>query len=1030
MKTNITKRTVLIYRSTVLFIALFFASQANSQVIINEFSCSNMSHYMDNYGEYEDWVELYNTSGSAVDLTGYYLSDKSSNLLKWQIPSGSVPANGFLMVVASGRGTVNGNEIHPNFNLKQTQSEWIILTNTLGNVVDSLRIIHRTQKDHSVGRETNGAATWKLFTTPTPGTNNTGALNFYEPTPIMDLLPGFYTGAQTVTITCADPSATIHYTTDGTDPTGASTVYTGPVNISSTTVLRAIATGSNPPSFHQTNTYFIDVTHTVPVVSVCSYDVFDLIANGNQGWQNDIGSLELFEQNGAFIDEGEGDFNKHGNDSWAYPQRGFDFIMRDQFGYNDDLDHLMFPNPDDTDRTNFQRIILKPGASDNYPFESGGAHIRDAFVHTLSSRADLLLDERTWRPCVVYLNGQYWGVYEIREKADDHDFTDYYYDQDKFHLHYLKTWGSTWEEYGAPNAQPEWNALKAYIMSNNMGPGPNFDYVQHRLKWKSLCDYFMINSYTVNKDWLIWNTAWWHGTDTLGSKLKWRWTLWDLDATFGHYINYTGIPDISPNADPCNAENLPDPGGQGHTEILSKLMAENPAVEQYYIARYIDLMNTDFSCPNMIALLDSMTNLLVPEMTAHCAKWGGSVAQWQSNVQYIRDFINARCVAMEQGMIDCYTLNGPYDVTFDVTPPGAGVIKVNSIYPPNYPWSTQYYGGIPTITIAEANTGYTFDHWEYVVGPMANAITMDSNSVDFTAPDSIVAVFIADNPDIDGDGILNVDETGCLDPLNPDTDGDGINDGDEVNGGSDPCDGCDPNTNSPICDSDGDGILNVDENAGCTDPFNADTDGDGLTDGEEANNVDDPSTALVPSVVSDPCDPCDPDPNADPLCSLDSDEDGVTDAAEGTGGTDPNDPCSYNIWQITAPITSGADCDGDGISDEVEISNGTNPFDPCDPNEVGLDCMTGVQIPTGFSPNGDGLHETYSILVGIDVESISFQIYDRWGNLMYDTTEKDFEWDGIYNGILCNAGVYAYIAKVHYYDGSDEMLSGNITLVR
>ena len=65
-------------------------------------------------------------------------------------------------------------------------------------------------------------------------------------------------------------------------------------------------------------------------------------------------------------------------------------------------------------------MILKPAASDNYSFEDG-AHIRDAFVHTLSIRADMKLDERTWRPCVVYLNGQYWGVYEIREKADDHD---------------------------------------------------------------------------------------------------------------------------------------------------------------------------------------------------------------------------------------------------------------------------------------------------------------------------------------------------------------------------------------------------------------------------------------------------------------------------------------------------------------------------------------------------------------------------------------------------------------------------------
>jgi len=1014
-----------------LFALLFLtvcSSALNAQVIINEYSCSNISGYTDSYGEREDWVELLNTSASPVDLTGYYLSDKSSDLLKWQIPSGTVPANGYLMIIPSGRGAVNGSEIHPNFNLKQTQNEWIILTNTFGNVVDSIRIVHKAQANHSVGRQTNAAALWKLFTTPTPGAANTGALEFYEPTPVMSLAPGFYAGAQSVSITCSNAAATIRYTTDGSAPTAASTAYSGPINIATTTVLRAAAFGANPPSFNATNTYFINVTHTVPVVSVCGSQVYSLVANGNQGGGNRIGAFELFEQDGSFIDEGEGHFNKHGNDSWSYPQRGFDFIMRDQFGYNDDVDHLLFPN--DTDRTDFQRLILKPGASDNYPFEDG-AHIRDAFVHTLSIRADMLLDERTWRPCVVYLNGQYWGVYEIREKADDHDYTSYYYDQDKFNLQYLKTWGGTWMEYGAPNAQPDWNALRTYIMTNNMAPGPAFDYVKGELKWASLCDYFMFNSYVVNQDWLNWNTAWWRGMNPLGEKVKWRYTLWDMDATFGHYINYTGIPDPSANADPCNAENLPNPGGQGHTDILEKLINENPIVEQYYVTRYIDLVNTYFSCAYMNQLLDSMVNLLTPEMTAHCTRWGGSLGGWQGNVQDLRDFIDLRCVALEQGLIDCYDLTGPYPVTFDVSPPSSGTIKVNSIWAPTYPWATQYYGGIQTNTIAQPIAGYMFDHWEYNVGPMISAITEDTNGLSITAPEDVVAFFIPDNPDLDGDGITNDDEVNIYgtDPNNPDTDGDGINDGDEINNGSDPLDPCDPNPNAPNCDSDGDGVFNLDEIAGCTDPFIADTDGDGLTDGEEINGVDDASTALVPAGTSDPCNPCDPD-DSDPTCYIDTDGDGVTDASENSGGTDVNNPCSYNISQITLPITSGADCDGDGILDIDEIANGTNPFDACDPNASGIDCVDGIHIPTGFSPNGDGNNDFYSIITGKDVASFTFSIYDRWGNMIFKTSEKGFKWDGTSKGQLCNAGIYAFVCEAVYFNGSAELRSGNITLVR
>lgn len=1022
------------YNWLILSMLFLVTNSMNAQVIINEYSCSNMNTITDAFGDNEDWIELYNTTGSSVDLTGWYLSDKASNLLKWQIPSGTVPANGYLMVMASGRNTVQGGELHPNFNLKQTQGEWIILSNNLGNVVDSIKIIHLTKIDHSVGRSTNAAADWKLFTNPTPNAANAGAQDFYTPKPLMDMAPGFYPGPITVTITCPDATATIRYTTDGSNPSAASTLYSGPVSINATTVLRAKAFGTNEPSFNETNTYFINESHTVPVVSVCSDAVYDLVANGNQGWganANKIGAFELFEADGTFIDEGEGHFNKHGNDSWSYPQRGFDFIMRDQFGYNDDIDHQIFP---EKQRTDFQRLILKPGASDNYPFESGGAHIRDAFIHTLSIRADMLLDERTWRPCVVYLNGSFWGVYEIREKADDHDYTDYYYDQDKFNLHYLKTWGGTWEEYTtAPGAaQQEWDDLVNYILTNNMAPGPNFDYVKNKLKWKSLCDYFMFNSYVVNQDWLNWNTGWWHGLDPNGSKLKWRYTLWDMDATFGHYINYTGIPDPTANADPCNVENLPNPGGQGHTDILEKLINENPDVEQYYVTRYVDLVNTYFSCSYMINLLDSMVNEITPEMAGHCSKWGGSVAGWQQNVQDLRDFINARCLALEQGLIDCYNLTGPFDVSFDVSPVNSGQIMVNSIWPPNYPWTTQYYGGIETLTKAVPEPGYMFDHWEYTVGPMTSGDFEDTNGIIINQPEDVVAFFIPENPDIDGDGITNDDEINIYgtDPNNPDTDGDGIDDGVEIANGSDPLNPCDPDINSPACDSDGDGLFNPQE-TGCLDPNNPDTDGDGLTDYEEVTGNDDASTALIPAGISDPCNPCDPDGSSID-CQTDSDQDGVSDAQELSDGTDMNDPCSYLVANINPllPIDLTKDCDDDGITDAMEINNGTDPFNFCDPDSSSIECTNGVYIPTGFSPNGDNNNDIYSVIIGKNVISFTFRVFDRWGNEILTETEKGFTWDGTYNGVKCNSGVYAYIMEIVFDDGTAELRSGNITLIR
>jgi len=952
-----------------LMICSCIGIRLHAQVVINEFSCSNVTGPTDAYGEREDWVELYNTTGATIDLTGYWLSDDDTDPMKWQIPSGTIAANGFKMVFCSGRNLVNGNQYHPNFNLKQCESDWILLSDPSGTTIDFVQITQRTKENHSYGRTSNGAATWGLFSTPTPNANNTGTIPYYYPTPVMSIPQGFYPGAQSVTITCSDPTATIRYTTNGSEPTTASTAYSGPINISTTTVLRAKAFGTNQASFCASNTYFINVDHSMPVISVAGQQVFDLIANGN-GWsQNYKGFFEYFDTDNSLVSEGEGDFNKHGNDSWAYDQRGFDFVMRDQFGYNDDVEHQIFP---EKTRDKFQRLILKPAANDNVSFEDG-AHIRDAYVHTLSQKAHLALDERTWKPCIVYLNGQYWGVYEIREKVDDHDFTKYYADQDKYHLQYLKTWGSTWSEYGGAQAQTDWNTLRNYINSNNMGVPANFAHVDTTLNWQSLIDYFVLNSYVVTMDWLNWNTAWWRGTDPAGDKKRWRYTLWDMDATFGHYINYTGVPDPTANADPCNVENLPNPGGQGHTDILEKLIDENPMVEQYYIGRYADLVNTYLSCNYMTFLLDSMINEIDPEMPGQLAKWGGnSYAGWQQNVTLLETFINQRCTAIEQGMIDCYQLTGPYQLIVDVSPPLAGEVKVNTIWPAAYSWTGEYYGGMETNFIAKANVGYVFSHWDITANTMTQGTSEDTNSMVINAPVTVTAVFVPDVPDIDGDGVLNTDEiANGTDPNDPDTDDDGVNDGEETNGiddpttpyvpigTSDPLDPCDPNPNNTVCDSDLDGLPNDDEVTAGTDPNDSDSDDDGVLDGEEVNGVDNTSTPWVTTGTSDPNNPCDPNPN-NALC--DEDGDGISNPDEAVIGTDPTNP----------------DTDGDGINDGTEVTNGSNPLDPCDPVPASPDCFV--------DDDGDGLSNSTE------------------GGLGTNPNDPDTDDDGINDGIEVTNG--------------------------
>ena len=724
-------------------ISIFFAflhSNLLGQIVINEFSASNFDSHQDNYGEYEDWIELYNTSNSDVDLNGWYLTDKPNNLTKWQFPSSFiVSANSVAIIYCSGLDEINGGVAHSNFKITQTKfNEVFVLSDASGSVVDSISVVP-AQKSHSRGRDVNGGSTWSLFTTATPNANNTGAMLEYAPMPSFSQTSGYYSGPFDLTLSSTDPNALIYYTTDGSRPDNSANLYTGPFNISSTSVIKAVAystNGSVPPSFIDYHTFFINDTHTIPILSVSGDSVAILIEDGLQtigSWWNGVphepqGTIEWFDKNGVLLDKGTGEFNKHGNDSWAYDQRGFDYVMRDQFGYNHALQDKVF---DTKSRDKFQRVIVKAAANDNYPFSFGssGAHIRDAYIQHLSQLADLRLDERSTKSCILYLNGQYWGVYEMREKVDDHDFTDYYYDQDKNNLQFLKTWGGTWIEYGGPQAQTDWDNLKNFITTNSMANQANYQTVKSQYNTGSIIDYFLLNSYVVCGDWLNWNTAWWRGMDTAGEKKKWRYTLWDMDNTFDHGTNYTGVPTMSVNADPCDPSSLSDPGGQGHVPIWNELLNNSDFFDDY-LNRWQDLANGYLSCDTMISILDSMIAVIDPEMPRQIAKWGGTYTEWQSNVQDVRDFINARCSIMNAGFGPCYpALSGPHNITVQIL--GVGEVEMsdgNIINQTNTGWTDQRYGGVNLPF--EVKSG-TFQNWDvlpagtYVYDPLVDTLVLD-----------------------------------------------------------------------------------------------------------------------------------------------------------------------------------------------------------------------------------------------------------------------------------------------------------------
>ncbi|MEO0404770.1 MAG: CotH kinase family protein, partial [Bacteroidota bacterium] len=303
--------------------------------------------------------------------------------------------------------------------------------------------------------------------------------------------------------------------------------------------------------------------------------------------------------------------------------------------------------------------------------------------------------------------------------------------------------GGTWEEYGSID---DWNDLVNFVTSNDMSDPANYEYVTSVYNQTSLIDYMILNSYTVNADWLNWNTSWWRGRHPDGDAKRWRYSLWDMDNTFGHGANYTGLPDVNPGADPCNPENLGDTGGQGHIPIFNALMQNEDFQIEYY-NRWASLSNQYFSCEYMNGLLDEMTGRIAPEMQRQVDRWGGTYGGWENAIQEMRDFIDERCATTTvEGLEDCYDI---VPVVLTVIIEGVGEVEISAadIGPNNSPWTGNFWIDVPVSMEAEFEDGQVFLFWEVQAGNITiDDPTNPELTVTLTEDATIIAHFGVPEP--------------------------------------------------------------------------------------------------------------------------------------------------------------------------------------------------------------------------------------------------------------------------------------------
>jgi gliding motility-associated-like protein len=997
----------------VFAIVLFAGTGIRAQVLINEFSAANRTTVQDNFNRYEDWIELYNTSATAQNITGFHLSDNKNNPTKWQIPNGvTVPANGFVRFWASGRNTTVGTNYHTNFKFTQsTQNEEVVFSDPLGVIIDSLTI-RPTQQDMSRGRVPNGGNTWAIFTTPTPNASNS-ATSFadFAPKPVFNLTPGFYTGSASITMTSPLAGCEIRYTTNGTEPNATSTLYTGPINIAQTTVFRAICISNNPailPSFIETNTYFIDVNHTIPVVSVCG-NYTGLFANPAIRIAS---SLEYFDKNKVFQFESFGESDKHGNDSWAYPQKGIDFVVRDQYGYDDEMDYQIFHT---RPRQKFQRIMFKAGASDNYPYGpqggSGSAHIRDIYCQTLAEKANMELDFRAGDHCILFINGQYWGLYEVREKVGDPDFTEFYYGQKEDQIDFLTFWGGLTVRFGSAN---DWNNLYNYIMANDLSIQANYNQVADRINEMSVIDHMIINTFVVNSDWINWNSMWWRGFGN--PKVKWRYVLWDQDNIHHLGQNFSGWQTTQFTASPCDLEdNFQNAGANmGHMDIFRKMM-DNQGFKDKFANRWSELANHYLSCDFVLNHLDSLINVITPEMPAQINRWAGNFNTWQNNVNNLRNQITGRCSVVTQGIIDCYNVTGPYTLKFDVFPANSGTIKFNDQTFIQYPKEGSYFGNVNGTLLATPAPGWDFDYWEIFNHTLNPNITNTLTTFMISSADSIVAhfkqqithdiTFLVSPP---GSGTISINGTSY--PTYPQT-------------------------------------FNYPDNfpLSLTETANPDYDFIEFTSNNHSLIPNNQASTVFFNATSGDTIIAHFKEKYKPTLTVFIDK-------ESWWGSVEVDGFKPFIYPYTTQVPVGTTINLSAIESNEDYffykwASNNQPLNPdTATKDVTIQLFTddsvyvyfrekekitpAVYVPGAFTPNQDGINDYLRIFWSETVISGSFILFDRWGQRVYQSNSLDFQWDGRLPGGEISQGAYPYILTWFDNKGIENIKYGEVTVIR
>lgn len=743
-----------------LFVGIGYDDYAKKHIVINEVCSSNLSLILDDDGENSDYIEIYNPSFTSVSLKGWHLTDSENVLQSKAFSDLYIEPRSYLVFFANGttsQGVLPEKEERQygylDFKVNEL-GETLVLADENGCIIDRVDVPELTT-DVSYVRLKDGQDSWSIVKNGTPGKTNEGLSAYVIPTlelPVFSVGSGFYGKPFTLSLS-AGQDQKIYYTLDGSEPTTESLLYTEPITIrdnSDTENCYANIGGIAREGDYQP-TYLIDKGTVVKAICVNEKDevsevasqvyfvgfdeksgyenvkIMSVVGNPADFFSEDRGiyvlgdiyqewvdyreslgysfaanytdtdktgeravTVTLFDEGKNLIAQEKIGVRIRGGSSKGMRQKGFNFYARKVYG---------------EEILGLCRKMLRTSGS----IDTNRTMLRDVFNQSLVADRDL--ETQPGEPCVLFLNGEYWGLYNLQAR-----FTEEYFEE-KYGItedNLIMVKQDKRISIGEEEDMALYTELVSYAMEQDLSRQENYETIAQMMDIQSFIDHYCFEIYIGNTDWPLNNVCCWRSREADGTSEytdgRWRWGVYDTDESTGIYPE--GMSTYSSNAFLEDAHWF---GSPTTTPLMSNLL-DNAEFKKQFVLSFMDMANENFAYDRVHEGLYKLASVYAEPMVETYHRFNGdeyTLDTFYENIGRIDEFYRHCYEYIVPYMAETMELQGSLE-TVTLQSAAGGNIVLNTIAPDlsSGEWSGSYYTDYPVTATAVAEDGYRFAGWQ------------------------------------------------------------------------------------------------------------------------------------------------------------------------------------------------------------------------------------------------------------------------------------------------------------------------------